>query len=265
MSKDRRDVVASNFAHVLGKNAPPELLSRVVDDAYSFYGRYWAQVAILRKKHRAQALGNWEIIDRHYLDQALEDGRGVILALPHMGAWEVAAAYLAREGIFMSAVAEVLDPPELFDWFVKRRADLGLTVVPLGGGSASILLQRLRGGGTVALLCDRDVTGDGISVEFFGETTRVPAGPAVLALRSGAALLPCAVYSEAHNHNVAVLRKPLDTSRQGSFREDVSRVTGALIAELEGLIEQAPAQWHAFQANWPGENGNESAPSEKKS
>jgi KDO2-lipid IV(A) lauroyltransferase len=111
----------------------------------------------------------------------------------------------------------------------------------------------LRDGGLVGLLCDRDIIGNGVEVEFFGERTTLPAGPAALALRTGAALLTAAVYSEPGGMHSAVVNPPISTARTANLRTDVARVTQLVAAELEGLIRRAPEQWHLFQPNWPSD------------
>ena len=122
----------------------------------------------------------------------------------------------------MTVIVERLEPPELFDWFVRLRNDLGMTVVPLGPGAASAVLQALRDNEIVCLLCDRDIQGGGIEVEFFGERTTLPAGPATLGLRSGAPILPVGVYfTRRVNGHHAIVRPPIPAERRGKLREDV--------------------------------------------
>ena len=108
----------------------------------------------------------------------------------------------------------------------------------------------LRAGGLVGLLCDRDIVGNGIEVEFFGETTTMPAGPATLAFRTGAPLMTAAVYSGPGRDHSAVVQTPIDTTRRGSLRQDVARVTQEIATRFEGLISRAPDQWHVFQPFW---------------
>jgi KDO2-lipid IV(A) lauroyltransferase len=112
--------------------------------------------------------------------------------------------------------------------------------------------QALKANHVVCLLCDRDMAGTGVPVDFFGERTTLPGGPATLALRSGAPLVPIAVYTSWRGHE-AVLRPPLDTTRHGKFRADVSRITQDLAGALEALIRRAPDQWHLLQPNWPSD------------
>ena len=123
----------------------------------------------------------------------------------------------------------------------------------MGPGTGVELLTTLRAGRLVGLLCDRDIMGNGVEVEFFGEKTTLPGGPATLALRTGAALLPTAVYSRPGRGHAAVIMRPLATERVGKLREDVARVTQALALDLETLIRRAPEQWYLFQPNWPSD------------
>ena len=104
----------------------------------------------------------------------------------------------------------------------------------------------------VCLLCDRFLEGASVEVEFFGERTSLPAGPATLALRTGAPLLPTAVYFRGDSHH-AIVRPPIPAEREGKLRDDVQRVTQALAHELERLIRLAPEQWHLLQPNWPSD------------
>jgi KDO2-lipid IV(A) lauroyltransferase len=151
-------------------------------------------------------------------------------------------------------VVEPVEPPELFDWFVEVRSAMGMDVVALAGDTASRVLAALRANAVVCLLSDRDLTGTGVEVEFFGERTTLPAGPATLALRSGAAVLPAAVYFERARRHRAFVRPPLDTTRRGPrLRDDVERITQSLAREFEELVRAAPEQWHLMQPNWPSD------------
>ncbi len=173
-----------------------------------------------------------------------------MLALPHLGCWEVGGRWIAREGFPLTTVVEPVNPPELFEWFVAAREAIGIRVLRLGPGAAAELLATLRRGGPVALLADRDLTGDGVEVQFFGERTTLPAGPAVLALRTGAPLLPCAVFHLRGGGHRGLILPAIDTHREGRLGADVARVIQLLAADLERLIRRAPSQWHVFQPRW---------------
>jgi KDO2-lipid IV(A) lauroyltransferase len=128
-----------------------------------------------------------------------------------------------------------------------------MTVVPLGPEAGSAVLRALKENQVLGLVCDRDILGTGVEVEFFGEKTTLPSGPATLAIRTGAPLLPTAVYFEGRRGHRGVVRPPLTIDRTGKLRDDVVRVTQLLAYELEDLIRAAPDQWHLLQPNWPSD------------
>ena len=117
---------------------------------------------------------------------------------------------------------------------------------PRGGA----IVSTLRRGGLVGLLSDRDLNGTGVEVQFFGERTTMPAGPATLALRTGATLVTGAVYSGPGNDHRGIVDPPIDTTRQGSLRSDVARITQEIAHRFEREIRRAPDQWHVFQPFW---------------
>ena len=169
------------------------------------------------------------------VDDALEEGHGVILALPHLGGWEWAGRWLADRNYKVNVVVEKLEPPELFDWFVRLRSELGMTVIPLGPSAAATVLRALRDNEIVCLLCDRDLHGGGVEVDFFGEVTTLPAGPATLGLRAGAPILPVGCYfTRRVNGHHTVVRPRLPMERSGKLRDDITRVTQDLARRARG-------------------------------
>jgi len=247
----RRAVVASNLRRVLGPDAPPATLRRTVRRAYVSYAAYWSNASQLDA--RDPAVVGRRVVVRHpeRFHDTLARGRGLILVLPHVGCWEAGAVWTASLGYPLMTVGEALEPPELFDWFVKTRKRAELTVLPPGPATTAQLLDHLRAGKALALVADRDVVGDGLRTEFFGAVTRVPAGPAVLALRSGAPLLPVAIYLEPRGRFTVEFSPELDTTRTGNFRSDVARLTRDMVAAFEQMIASRPEQWHVFQPAWP--------------
>jgi lauroyl/myristoyl acyltransferase len=153
----------------------------------------------------------------------------------------------------MLAVVERLEPPELLDWFADQRVAYGLEVVPLGPDAMTKVVKALRDNRIVCLVSDRDLAGDGVEVEFFGERTTLPGGPATLALRTGAALIPAAIYFAPGRDHYALIRPALPVERTGSLRADIARITQDLAREFEALIRRAPEQWHLLQPNWPSD------------
>jgi KDO2-lipid IV(A) lauroyltransferase len=154
----------------------------------------------------------------------------------------------------ISVVVEALDPPEVFAWFKDLREQLGMQVIALGPDAGTLVVRALKANHVVCLLSDRAIGGSGVEVEFFGERTLLPAGPATLALRTGAPLLPTAIYFRGRVHE-GVVRPAVPLDREGRLRDDVARVTQRLAHELEALIRAAPEQWHLLQPNWPSDPG----------
>ena len=248
---EHRIMVKANLRRVLGAGGgDDQLLDQWARRSFRAYARYWVEGARLPGTSPDEVVQHMFIDGLHHLHEGSAAGKGTILALPHIGSWEYGGAFLATQDLPMTAVAERIEPPALFDFFVEQRAAMGLTIVPLDGRSGGTLLSTLRRGGLVGLLCDRDIEGTGIEVDFFGERTTMPAGAATLALRTGATLCTGAVYSGPGRDHRALVEPPLDTTRSGSLRADVSRLTQEIATRLEGLIRRAPEQWHVFQPLW---------------
>ncbi|MFI5035819.1 MAG: phosphatidylinositol mannoside acyltransferase [Acidimicrobiales bacterium] len=246
-----RRALTTNLARVMaapGTPVDPALLARFVERGFDSYGRYWAEGAKLPAIPAATVVERFCIAEgREYLEAARGPHEGLVVALPHIGSWDWGGAFLAQIGLPMLAVAEVLEPPELFTWFAAKREAIGIAVTPLDDRAGAALLTALNAGGLVGLLCDRDLQGNGLEVDFFGRRVTMPAGPATLALRTGATLVAAACYSGPGRDHFTVVTPPIDTRRSGRLREDVTRVTQALAIELEGLIRRAPEQWHVLE------------------
>jgi phosphatidylinositol dimannoside acyltransferase len=231
-------------------------LRRAVQQAFDSYAQYWVESFRLPGLSAEEVDAGFGYEGIEHIEDALHEGTGCILALPHLGGWEWAGRGIAETGVPITVVVEPLEPPELFEWFVSFRRSLGMTVVPLGPGAGGAVARALRDNELVCLLSDRDIQGGGVEVEFFGERTTLPAGPATMSLRTGAPILPTAVYfTEVRDGHHGVVRAPLPAERHGGLREDVGRITQALAFELEALIRRAPEQWHLFQPNWPSDPG----------
>lgn len=253
VASDERLVVERNLRRVWGDDLDERRLGRAVDRVFENYGRYWLDSLRLTDMSPERIDAGWSIEGLEHLSGALDAGTAPVLALPHLGGWEWAAAWLSRvQGWPVAAVAERLEPPELYEWFLDYRSQLGIRIIPLGPSAAGEVASCLAEGSIVCLLCDRDLSGDGIEVEFFGERTTIPGGPAVMALRSGAPLLPVGVFFDGDGCHGVVL-PPIDTERRGRFRADVARVSQDLAHALESLIRRAPEQWHLLQPNWPSD------------
>jgi KDO2-lipid IV(A) lauroyltransferase len=230
-------------------------MGRLVDRAVASYARYWAESLRIPGMSAAQLTAGITYDDFENIAAGRAAGRGTILVLPHLGGWEWAGAQLAAVGHPMSVVVETLEPPELFEWFVAFRRRLGLNVIPAGPGAAPRCAKALADNHILCLLSDRLIAGTtGVEVDFFGEPTSLPAGPATLAIRTGAALVPAAVYFEPRtDQHFGWVLPALDTSRHESLRDDVRRVTQEMARVFENYVRRDPTQWHMMQPNWPSD------------
>jgi KDO2-lipid IV(A) lauroyltransferase len=227
-----------------------------VQQAFDSYAKYYMESFRLPNLSKRTVDRAFSVDGFHRITEALELGNGCIFALPHLGGWEWAGRWMTDQGFKLTVVVEALEPPELFEWFAELRRELGMTVVPTGPTAGAAVLKALKANEIVCLLCDRDLDHNGVEVEFFGERTTLPAGPATLGIRIGAPILPVGCYfTNTYNGHHALVRPPLSTVRTGNLRHDVARVTQSLAHELEFLIRRAPEQWHLFQPNWPSDPG----------
>lgn len=219
----------------------------VLAQAMRSYARYWREAFRLPSADPQQIVDSVVISadDVDLVDRSVARGRGVVFALPHSGNWDTCGVWLVnRHGTF-TTVAERLNPESLFDRFVAYRESLGFEVFPLTGGEQppySALAQRLRAGGVVCLLGDRDLSRHGVPVTFFGEPTRMPAGPAKLAIDTGAALVAVHhSYPDADTSKIVLTEIVVD---------DVAATTQRLADAFEAGIATAPADWHMLQPLW---------------
>ena len=246
-----RAVVAANQAQVLGRDPGDAAVTAATREAFVRYGKYWYEGFHAVELSPAEVLRRFRCEGKSYMDQAIADGNGVILALPHMGNWDVAGKWVHCLELPIVSVAERLEPERLYRLFERHRQALGMEILPLdtGSGAGRALGQALKENKVVALVADRDLAGSGVQVEMFGKIRRMPAGPAALALRTGAPLVPCAVYSRPGGW-LCVMRDPIHILATGDRRADVTAITQALAKEFEALISVEPADWHVFQPGW---------------
>jgi phosphatidylinositol dimannoside acyltransferase len=252
-SPTRRHQVERNLRRVTDDTLDGPALRQATGEVFENYARYWYELFRLGPDDRAALQATVHADGREHFDAAYAAGRGVLLCLPHLGNWDAAGAWLSGQVGGITVVAEPVEPPELFDWFVETRRQLGLDVVPLGPDAGSAVLRALGAGRVVCLVCDRDLSGDGVEVEFFGERTRLPGGPATLAFRSGAALLPVGTYFDGELGHRVRFDAPVAVERAGRLRDDVAVVTQELARRFEALIRVAPEQWLLMQPNWPSD------------
>ncbi len=241
------------------RRADPSLrglrLRRAVNRTFESYAAYWLEAFRLPSLTPAELDAGMTYEGYEHLEASLHRGNGTILVLPHLGGWEWTGFWFTRVvGVPITAVVERLEPPDVFDWFVDFRESLGMRIVPLGPDAGKEVIKALRRNDLVCLLSDRDIDGSGVEVTFFGERTTLPAGPATLALRTGAELVPGAMFQRPRGGHHGVVRPPMRIERQGRLRDDIARITQDIAHELESLIRLDPTQWHLMSPNWPSDH-----------
>ena len=256
-----------NLRRVVGPTVSPAEIDVLVRDGLRSYARYWLDVFRLPKLSQAQILREFELERGHLLGEAVEAGTGCVVALPHAGNWDAAGAWVCANGWPLTTVAERLQPESLYQRFLDFRESLGMEIIPTVGGARppiDVLADRLGGvvtssdvagrrgrGRVVALLADRDLSARGVEVEFFGGRTRMPAGPALLAIRTGAPLYVVSLWYEPAGPRGRVIG-PVAAPDPGSGPLDVRvRALTQTIADhlAEGIAEH-PTDWHMLQRLW---------------
>ena len=252
IARDRFAMAMRHQRRVLG---PGHDVRRSARRVFGYYGRYWAETFWMRPRRRDAVLARTRLDGIEHLHAAVRSGKGVVLALPHMGNWEIAGLRAADEDARVLAVAEELGNERIVEWFIAMRRMMSIDVVIArkGGTVTRDLLQRLREGGVIALLCDRDIKGTGVPVEFFGEETTLPAGPIALADRTGAILLPVGTYFAKGAGHVFEVNEPLEIPELEDQDERIAAGVRRLAGVVEGVIRRAPEQWHLILPNWPSD------------
>lgn len=246
------DQLRKNLARVIGV-APKEVPGALMRASLASYARYWREafrlptmdLPALARRLDASVLG------QDHLDAALAAGRGAVVALPHSGNWDMAGVWLAQTRGRFTTVAERLKPESLYRRFIDYRESLGFEVLPLSGGDRGpfrppfeVLCERLRDNRVVCLMAERDLSRTGVEVEFFGEATRLPAGPAKLAIATGAALLPTHCWFDGDGW-MQWIQSALDCTSG-----DVPAITQALADQFAKNIAAHPEDWHMMQPQW---------------
>jgi KDO2-lipid IV(A) lauroyltransferase len=246
----RVQVLEGNLRRVIGPEATGKELRALSRAGMRSYARYWLEVFRLPVISRDRILSDMRSTGEEEAAFAyMAAGRGVIFALPHMGNWEHAGAWIVARGAdSFTTVAERLKPESVYDKFVAFRESLGMEVLPATGGVSrfGVLAQRLRAGHLVCLLADRDVTGAGIEVDFFGEKARMMGGPAALAVQTGAALMPVTLWYEGAYWGAHIYEE-IPVPGQGTRQEQIAAMTQQLAAIFENAIRAHPEDWHMLQ------------------
>ena len=223
-------------------------LDLLVIEAMRSYMRYWVDTFRFPDWSSVRVSKTVSVTNEHLLLDAVAAKTGVIVALPHAGNWDHAGAYFCAKGVPLVTVAERLKPEKLFLKFLAYRQAMGMEVLPLDGRVLGTLAQRLRQGALVALVADRDLSRSGIDVEFFNGTARMPAGPALLALKTQAPLIAAFVsYTE---NGIHIDFKNVVLPSAGEEDVKVREIVQMTAKHFEEGISQNPQDWHMLQRIW---------------
>jgi KDO2-lipid IV(A) lauroyltransferase len=248
------DQLERNLQRVLGPETSHDDLRRASREAARSYLQYWCDVFRLPSMPVEVVRRRCTVDGFDRVVQATEAGRGVVLVLGHCGNWDLVGAWLADRIGGFTTVAEHLKPESLHRRFLAYRRSLGMEVLPLDAGARTVatLGQRLRAGGVVCLLADRDLTGSGQVVDLFGEPARIASGPAALAAATGALLLPVEVWIERDRDFAlrTVIHDPIAIADDLERQAAVGRATDEFARRLETFIAARPTEWHMMQPVW---------------
>ncbi|MDG4766572.1 phosphatidylinositol mannoside acyltransferase [Solwaraspora sp. WMMD406] len=246
--------LAGNLRRVVGPDLPAAEFDLLLRDAVRSYARYWMEMFRLPSLSRAQRLAAFHLAGEDLLGADVAAGRGAVVALPHAGNWDAAGAWVAAKGWPLTTVAERLRPEGVYERFVAVRQRLGMEIIPAVGGQRppfDVLVDRLGKGHVVPLLADRDLSARGVEVSFFGGRTRMPPGPALLALRTGAPLYVTTMWFEPDAaHGALEGPLPLPDPASGPLDVRVRLLTQQIADRLAAGIARHPQDWHMMQRLW---------------
>ena len=223
-------------------------MDQLMVNAVSSYMRYWCDTFRSPDWSKDRVKKTVTVTREELLTEPMRDGRGVVIALPHAGNWDHAGAYFCGMGFPLVTVAERVKPEALFNKFLEYRQNMGMEVLALDSRSMATLMQRARDGALIALVADRDLSRSGINVNFFGHPARMPAGPALLAVRTGIPLITAFVSYTSNGINVEFNSVEIPT--QGTDSERVAHVVQSCADHFAKGIASAPQDWHMLQRIW---------------
>jgi KDO2-lipid IV(A) lauroyltransferase len=249
----KKDQVARNLARITGLSATSSEVQRLVRETYISYARYWLETFRLVREGPEFFLDRFRCPTQDNLFGQMKDGKGAIVVVGHLGNWDAAGAWVGATGRSLVTVAEVLKPRRMFDFFVDHRAKLGMTIYAAEKGVTARLAAAVEAGAVVAILGDRDLRGMGPVVTFFGEEVTFPAGPASIALETGAPLLIAGVYGVKHPDGKrgwhADISEPLAIPA-GRGSDAIQELTQRVATGLEEAVARRPEEWHVLQPFW---------------
>ena len=216
------------------------------------YLRYWFDTFRLSKWSKNRITSTTQVIRENLLRDPIQSKQGCIVALPHAGNWDHAAAYFCSTGITLTAVVEKLKPEAIFKKFLAYRQSIGIEAISHKEKTIPILTERLQAGKLIALVADRDMSRNGIEVNFFGKTSKMPSGPAILAIKTGAPLITAYVRYTPGGIEI-IFDETLKPTNSGSEEEQIKIITQSMADNFAKRIKENPVDWHMLQRIWVDE------------
>jgi KDO2-lipid IV(A) lauroyltransferase len=238
----------TNYARVRPDLSATEL-EKYVKEGMRSYLRYWCDTFRLPSWSDEQIISTVTVVNEHYLRDALAAGSGCIVSLPHAGNWDHAGAYFCKTGAPLVTVAEHLEPEKLFQKFLAYRQSIGMEVLDASARSLATLALRLRSNRLVALVADRDLSKNGVQVNFCGFPARMPAGPAVLSMQTGAPLITAFVSYTGQGLHIE-FGSPINVPAEGANSEKVAIMIQESATRLEAHLKSSLTDWHMLQRIW---------------
>lgn len=251
---EARAAVQDNMRHVMGPDASSDAVDTAAREAFRNVARYYVDLIRIPRMNLDRMIGN-EVrlhgFDR--LKSRLDSGQGVVVATAHFGNMELAVQVGAILGLDSLVLAEPLHPPAFADLMRRLRSTFGPRYEDVGFSAIVDAIRHLRGGGLLAIACDRDIQHNGEPTEFFGVETTMPRGAAELAARTGAALMPAYCHRAADKGFDIYFEKPLELTDTGNRRQDAHANTRKLLERAEAWIAADPGQWMPLERIWPND------------
>ena len=224
-------------------------LEEIVIKGISSYFRYWCDTFRFPGWSTQRIIDSVNTTNENLLKDPVAAGTGVIVALPHSGNWDHAGAYFCAQGIPLVSVAERVKPEKLFQKFLTYRRAIGMEILPLDSNTLPTLSNRLNAGKLIALVADRDFSKNGVEVDFFGKKAKMPIGPALLSLRTGAPLITAQVSYNPKGIQIDFLG-PLTPRIQGSLQDQAKDLVQQCADNFALGISKKPEDWHMLQRIW---------------
>jgi KDO2-lipid IV(A) lauroyltransferase len=241
----------SNYRRVLPEISESELLTLTKSGMRS-YLRYWFDTFRLNKWSKSRIIETTYVVRENLLRDPIASKQGCIVALPHAGNWDHAAAYFCSTGITLTAVVEKLKPEAIFKKFLAYRSSIGIEPISHKEKTIPLLLERLSSGKLVALVADRDMSRSGVEVSFLGGIAKMPAGPATLAIKSGSPLITAYIRYLKDGIEIT-FDETVKLPTSGSEAEKIQVVTQSMADNFAKRIKDSPVDWHMLQRIWVDE------------